>query len=351
MALLGHQHHVVDEAADDLQRQLADILDGDAFGERLAADLRVLAAQCRPHGRIELGLDADDLGVRLQRLDGDGDAGDEAAAADRHDDRVEVGTVGDDLEADGALSGDDARVVVGMDERRAGARRRFRRRSCWQSASVSPSDDHLGAEPAGGGDLHERRRLRHDDGRRNAEPLGVVGDGLGVVAGRHGDDAARAFVRRQRQQLDQRAALLERGGRLQILVFDPDVGAGQPDRRGAGRNGVRMTAPAIWSAAARMSARVGRPMRQRRWSSRPACPALSGQQFGDERREIGEDAVGAGALEGEQRFHHRLLAVDPAVARRRRGSSRTRPTPGRRRSACRMPPSAARRCRDRAGRA
>jgi CheY-like chemotaxis protein len=32
------------------------------------------------------------------------------------------------------------------------------------------------------------------------------------------------------------------------------------------------------------------------------------------RREIGQDAVAARALEGQQAFQHRLLAVDPAVA-------------------------------------
>src|SRR5277367_4451272 len=32
------------------------------------------------------------------------------------------------------------------------------------------------------------------------------------------------------------------------------------------------------------------------------------------RREVGEDAVGAGALEGEQAFHDRAVAVDPAIA-------------------------------------
>ena len=45
------QHHVVDVTAHDLERQLADVLDGDALGKRLAADLRRLAAERRPHRR------------------------------------------------------------------------------------------------------------------------------------------------------------------------------------------------------------------------------------------------------------------------------------------------------------
>src|SRR6266436_7255294 len=38
------------------------------------------------------------------------------------------------------------------------------------------------------------------------------------------------------------------------------------------------------------------------------------QLFGCQRREVGEDAVGAGALERQKAFHHRPLAVNPAVA-------------------------------------
>jgi len=52
-----------------------------------------------------------------------------------------------------------------------------------------------------------------------------------VIAGRHGDDAALAFVRRELQQRVERATLLERGGVLQVLELDPDVRqscAGEP---------------------------------------------------------------------------------------------------------------------------
>jgi hypothetical protein len=38
-----------------------------------------------------------------------------------------------------------------------------------------------------------------------------------MVAGAHGDDAAAALGRAERKQLVQRAALLERGGELQVL--------------------------------------------------------------------------------------------------------------------------------------
>lgn len=70
----------------------ANRLDRDAIGKRVdlgegntAADLQRL---CHAVGTRRL--DADDLNRWLECLDVDGDAGDEAAAADRHEDRVEV---------------------------------------------------------------------------------------------------------------------------------------------------------------------------------------------------------------------------------------------------------------------
>ena len=66
---------------------------------------------------------------------------------------------------------------------------------------------------------------RHHDRRRNAEPLGVIRDRLRMVAGRRGDHAARALLRRQLQQFVERAALLVGGGELQILELQPDFGA------------------------------------------------------------------------------------------------------------------------------
>jgi hypothetical protein len=47
-----------------------------------------------------------------------------------------------------------------------------------------------------------------------------------VVAGAHGDDAAPALGLRQQEQLVQCAALLERGGELQVLELQPQLAAG-----------------------------------------------------------------------------------------------------------------------------
>ena len=74
------------------------------------------------HPRVPLGLHADDPHLGPECLHRDCDARDQAAAADRDDDRVERVRLGlvEELEADGALARDDERVVERGDERRAG---------------------------------------------------------------------------------------------------------------------------------------------------------------------------------------------------------------------------------------
>ena len=152
-------------------------------------------------------------------------AGHQPAAADRNDDRVEVRRVLEHFEPDRARAGDDLRVVERSGRRRS--RSRAPARAPWRKRrrTSSPCSTTVGAVALGLRHLHRRRRLRHDDGRRNAEPLGMIGDRLRVIAGRRRDHAARALLRRQLQQFVERAALLVGGGELQILELQPDLGA------------------------------------------------------------------------------------------------------------------------------
>ena len=143
---------------------------------------------------------------------------------------VETGHVLQHFQRDGPLAGDDVRIVVGMhpDEiafgrDRLGARLRLRER-------LAVEHD-CGAERLGRLHLHERRRHRHDDGRRYRQPARVIGHRLGMVAGRHGDHAAAALVGAERRKLYAGATLLERVGDLQILVFDKNLGPGERRQR------------------------------------------------------------------------------------------------------------------------
>ena len=208
------------------QRQRPDILDRDAFGERRAADRAVRPGDRVAHGRIERGLDADDLHLRPHPARGDGVAGDQPAAADGNDEHVEIADLLEHFERHGALSGDDGGIVIGVDQDErmvarhgGGAFLAFAQRFA--------VEHHLGAIGLGRLHLHEGRRHRHHDGGGNAETPGMVGHRLGVVAGRHGDDAAAALRRRQRGELDVGAAVLERVRHLQVFVFDEHLGAGQ----------------------------------------------------------------------------------------------------------------------------
>jgi hypothetical protein len=67
----------------------------------------------------------------------------------------------------------------------------------------------------------------------------VVRDRLRVIAGAHRDHAAAALVGGQRQELVQGAALLERGGELQVLELEEDARAGEP-RQGAALDARRL---------------------------------------------------------------------------------------------------------------
>ena len=146
------------------------------------------------------------------------------AAADRNDDRVEIGRVLEHFQRHRARAGDDLRIVERVNEDVAVLERELAGLGVSIVEHVAVKDD-LGAVAGGLRHLHRRRRRRHDDRRRNAEPLGMIGDRLRVIAGRRRDHAARALLGRQLQQFVERAALLVGGGELQILELQPDFGA------------------------------------------------------------------------------------------------------------------------------
>ena len=232
-ALDGHlvdRQHAIDQGAGDGQRRLADVADGDALGDGVAAHRDLLAGQELAHRRIARRFDADHLHVGPQAARRDGAAGDHAAAAHRHDQRVELGYVFEHFQRDGALARDDAWIVVGMDEdqllglgQAVGLGRRLRQRVPLQhdARAMVARVLHLVVGCEG----------RHHDGRRNAQPARMIGDALRMVAGRHGDDAALAFVVGELQQRVERAAFLERGGELQVLELHPDIGLGDARQR------------------------------------------------------------------------------------------------------------------------
>ena len=98
-----------------------------------------------------------------------GDAADQPAAADRHQQRVDLRRVGLDLEPDRALAEQRLRLVVGVHRERAGSR--DERLAGGERVGIDLAADHqLGAVAADALELGRRGDLGHEDRRAQAEP-------------------------------------------------------------------------------------------------------------------------------------------------------------------------------------
>ena len=216
--------------------------------ERALAELR----GARAVGDRDRGLAERDAGSRAQRLVGVGTAGrlraehagggravlagergarEQAAAADRRDDRVERRRVGDQLERGRRLACDHVPVVERVNEGVALALREVARElRAGDHVDVLAHDGR--AERLGGRALRRIRVARHHDDHAQAGGAAGVGDRLRVVAARFRDDALRA----RRQLLDRvrRSAQLERARRLEQLALQVELApAGRVELRRA----------------------------------------------------------------------------------------------------------------------
>ncbi len=133
------------------------------------------------HGRRIFRLDADDADARIQLLDVDGDAGDESAAADGHEHGIEFARgLAQDFHADGALAGDDIRIIERMHEYQLTLAPYAKRVLIGRIEDIAVQDG-LGAKFPDRLHLDRGRRARHDhDGgdaamtRRQRQPLCMV---------------------------------------------------------------------------------------------------------------------------------------------------------------------------------
>ena len=163
-------------------------------------------------------------------LDEDGDAGGQPAAAHGHEDTIEVGVLLDELQTDGALTGDDAGVVEGgdvgvaLDLGQAGG-------LGLGGVEVVAVEADLAAQGADGVNLDLGGDGGHDDDGTHPQQGGGAGHALGVVAGRCGDDTALALGRAQGAHGIVGAADLEGVDRLKVLALDLD-GVAQAGRQG-----------------------------------------------------------------------------------------------------------------------
>lgn len=154
------------------------------------------------------------------------DSGDQRAAADGDEDIRHPGArVGGEFEADRALSGDDDRVVEGVDQAQSVGLELGHER---ERAVHRVRQPYRRAGRLGDLDGSRGRRLRHDDGRLHAQRLGHDRDGDGVVPAAHRHHPGRAVGLAQRQELRRRPARLEGAGALQQFQLGGD---GNPEQR------------------------------------------------------------------------------------------------------------------------
>ena len=176
-----------------------------------------------------LGLHAHDLYLRVVPLDCHRDAGHQATAAGGHHHRAHRRALLDDLQAEGALPGHDVRVVVRVDEHRAGPLGEGQGLGDGVLHAAAVQDDLRPVTP-GGLYLGQRRASGHEHGGGAAEPPGGERHPLRVVAraGRH--DAAGPFGLREAGDPVVGPADLERPRPLQVLALEehrPGHGLGQ----------------------------------------------------------------------------------------------------------------------------
>ena len=253
--LLGHGDHVVDERPDDLEGGGPHARHGEAVGERRPRHLQqrgLAGREGRRQARAALGLHADHLDGRGERLGRQQDARQQPPPAGRHDDVVQVLHLLQELQPDGARARDDRRVVEAVDVL-AAARHEVLARVLGGVGDGLAVEHHVRAQRAAARDLGEGGRRRHHHVRLQPERARVRGQGERVVAGRRRGDARRALLRGEGQQRVARAPLLEAPRALLVLVLEVQLDA---RRRGERLRPVAVRARGVLADAERRGGHV-----------------------------------------------------------------------------------------------
>ena len=188
-------------------------------------------------GRRGAGLDADDPAPGGQGVAHEAGACRPGARADRRVDGLQARVAAEELEVNGGVPEHDGRLVPGGDHAHPltqgeglGVRQRLAHRL--------PLHDDPSPQRAHRGHLACRRAHRDDDGHGDLAAGAGPGQGLGVVAGGGGHDAAAPLLGAERRHERHPAADLEGAGGLDVLVLDRDLhpGLGVEQRVGPGRS-------------------------------------------------------------------------------------------------------------------
>ena len=186
------------------------------------------------HGHIHAGrtrrLDAVDLDIRPQGLDGKGNAGNQAAAAHRHNHGVQIGQLIQDFQTDGALACNHQFIVVGMDEGHPGFGLELDGLVVGVVVGARHQTD-FGAQILGIFHLHDGGAVRHADNAFDPPAGGSQGHTLGVVARRTGDDAPAPLFFRELADLVVGAPHLETAGHLEVFGLEVEAAVPGQQRR------------------------------------------------------------------------------------------------------------------------
>ena len=219
--VLADGHDIIHVLLNHLEGGLARILHGDTIreGRDAVEGLPLMIAVSIEHTRRTGRLHTIDLALRAEALDREGDTGDQSAATDRHDDRVHILELVEDLETDRALTRDDRIIIVRMDE--GHARLLLELDGLIMRIVVGAFHEaDLRAEPLRALDLHDRRTIRHADDALDAHLRRREGHALCVIAGAAGHDPVTALLLAQLTDLIVGAAHLEAAGHLQVLGLE-----------------------------------------------------------------------------------------------------------------------------------
>ena len=216
--VLGDESNVVHIVFDHFIGQLTGLFHGDAVGNggNGGQGFRFAVVDGVVHAGGAGGLNAVDLHMGGDRLDGAGHAGDQSAAADGHQNRVHVAHFVHDLQTDGALTGDDVLIVEGVDKGVAVLLLQLQSLVVGVVVDTGYQAD-LGTVALGGLYLGNGGGIGQADQGGNAALAGGQRHALGVVAGGAGDDTLGLFLIGKHSDFIAGAPKLERAGLLQAL--------------------------------------------------------------------------------------------------------------------------------------
>ncbi len=213
--------------ADDGERQFAQRGE-QPVGHGFRIDARDdLAGLKRAKGVVgALGLGGHYLGCRRERSARDGCAAEQSAAAHGRQDNIQAARFLQQFHGASSLSGNDSRVVVRMNERRAGFRDNPLRRG-FAVGERRLAIDHASPVSFDGGALHRRGVGRHDNRRGNFAQPRRERQRLSMIARGMSHHASPCFVFRQRKNGVARAAKFKSPHLLKVLALEEQLRAKQ----------------------------------------------------------------------------------------------------------------------------